>query len=160
MHHFPVDASAYALFSSRCLHLCIIFPDQLSLTAPALVHLLCAEQVIVMEPVVMLMPENWAENRTQTCDQSTPHTIQPIVIASGKFETQVTNEKLYLPTFALLKCVFFGPKAQLTPPPPPVFTIFPIVLHTLIFSRFLPLLFLFSFACRILIFPMQFVVDT
>jgi hypothetical protein len=150
MHHFPVDASAYALFSSRCLHLCIIFPDQLSLTAPALVHLLCAEQVIVMEPVVMLMPENRAENRTQTCDQSTPHTIQPIVIASGKFETQVTNEKLYLPTFALLKCVFFGPKAQSTPlPPPPGFHNFSYRLaytYFLSFSTsFIPLFFSLSY---------------
>ena len=59
-----------------------------------IVHTYVVVQVIVMDPVVMLMtssssrtPEN---NKTETCDQLIPpHTIQPIVIASGKFETQV-----------------------------------------------------------------------
>jgi hypothetical protein len=45
-----------------------------------------------MEPVVMLMGESSRlENRSEmsSCQQLIHHTIQPIVIASGKFETQV-----------------------------------------------------------------------
>jgi len=66
-------------------------------------------QVIVMEPVVMLMSETKQQlkentkNKSDSCEQLLPpHTIQPIVIASGKFETQVNLRKFWYRYFFFL----------------------------------------------------------